>query len=34
MRAVVDLGQLRSGELRVALGGGETLVAEQFLNGA
>ena len=27
-------GQLRGGELRVALGGGEPLVAEQFLDGA
>ena len=34
MRSVVDHGQLRSGQLRVALGGGEALVAEQFLNRA
>ena len=34
MRAVVDLRQLRSGELRVTLRGGEALVAEQLLNGA
>ena len=34
MGAVVDGGELRGGELGVALGGGEALVAEQFLNGA
>ena len=32
--AVVDRGQLGGGELGVALGGGEALVAEQLLNGA
>ena len=31
---VVDLFELRGGELGVALGGGESLVAEQFLDGA
>ncbi len=34
MGAVVDSGQLRGGELSIALGGGEALVAEEFLNGA
>jgi len=34
MRPVVDHFQLRSGELRVALCGGEALVAEQLLDGA
>ena len=34
MRPVVDLRQLRGGQLRVALRSGETLVAEQFLNSA
>jgi len=32
--AVVDLGELGGGELGVALGGGEALVAEQLLDGA
>ncbi len=32
--AVVDVCKLRGGELGVALGGGEALVAEEFLNGA
>ncbi len=31
MGTVVDLGELGDGELRVALRGGEALVAEQFL---
>jgi len=34
MGAVVDYRQLRGGELGVALGGGEALVAQQFLNRA
>ena len=34
MGAVVDRGELGGGELSVALGGGETLVAEELLNGA
>jgi hypothetical protein len=34
VRAVVDLGQLRGGQLRVALGGGEAFVAQQLLDGA
>src|SRR5579863_7701754 len=34
MSAVVDLGELGGGELGVTLGGGETLVAQQFLDGA
>ena len=34
MGAVVDGGELRGGELGVALGCGEALVAEEFLNGA
>ena len=34
MGLVVDLFELRGGELGVALGGGESLVAEQFLDGA
>ena len=34
MRAVVDLGYLADGELRVALRGRQALVAEQFLDSA
>jgi hypothetical protein len=34
MRPVVDLCQLCSSQLRIALCGGESLVAEQFLDGA
>jgi hypothetical protein len=34
MRPVVDLLQLCGGELRVALRGGEALVAEKLLDGA
>ena len=34
MRPVVHLRQLRRGELRIALRGGEPLVAQQFLNRA
>ena len=34
MGAVIDLGQLRGGELGVALGCGKALVAQQFLYGA
>ena len=34
MRLIVDLQHVLHGELRVALGGREALVAEEFLNGA
>jgi hypothetical protein len=34
MRPVVDLLQLCGGELRVAVRGGEALVAEKLLDGA